>query len=289
MSKVFRLLGIAAITASSLTLLPGAVIAAPMDEVFPLLEDGGGARSGKDSQQGYYITALGFASGSSEAKAYEEARLQALRNLNEMVNGVVMSGHSSSSINYATESKNGVTSESSRQTFEEVVNLEFKGQLSAAKQIKKGRYDDQYFVAIAISQQDVANIASLRAPAANRPTNVPVSAGSKSIAQFSNSTKSVESMGLSSMKTGEQKAREQALLDAMRNAVQQVQGVMLSGKSGMYNEALSYALSSKTEGYVSNYEILDEDIARGNYQVRIQAQVNGGKLLKDVNFYLDVF
>ena len=117
----------------------------------------------------------------------------------------------------------------------------------------------------------------------------------KVVDEFFNGEKSKQiidglaSKGLAWMKTGEQKAREQALLDAMRNAVQQVQGVMLSGMSGMFNEALSFALSSKTEGYVSHYEILEEDIARGNYQVLILAQVNGGKLLKDVNFYLDIF
>jgi len=62
----------------------------------------------------------------------------------------------------------------------------------------------------------------------------------------------------------------------------------LQGKSGSFNDALTMALSTKTEGYVNEYEILDEDIERGNYYVIMLAEVNSGKLLNDVNFYLNV-
>ncbi len=78
------------------------------------------------------------------------------------------------------------------------------------------------------------------------------------------------------MKHGEAEARKLALIDAMQNAAQQTQGVMLQGKSGKFNEAIALAISTKTEGYVSAYEMLDEDIARGQYYVIIEAMLNSG-------------
>ncbi|WP_461536944.1 hypothetical protein [Spongorhabdus nitratireducens] len=265
--------------------------AAPMDDVFTLLDSGGGVRSGHDTSQGYYITALGFSNRSNEAKGFEEARMEALRHLNEMVNGVTMSGSTYSASQYVSETVDEVTSEYSSETFREVAEVAFKGHLSAVKVLKKGRYDDRYFVAVAISEQDLAHISGLRtipSGAGSASATVIISTDSnRSIAQFGDQAKTVEAKGLASMKYGEQKARELALQDAMRNAVQQVQGVMLQGKSGAFNEALSFALETRTEGYVGGYDIVDEDIARGSYYIIIMARVNAGQLLSDVSFYLD--
>ena len=268
------------------------VNAAPMDDVFTLLENGGGVKSDKNSEVGYYVTALGFSDRSSEAKAYEEARIEALRYLNEMINGVSISGSTYSSTSYITESDGNSSSEYSQDEFQDVARVTFKGQLAATKTLKKGKYDGQYFVAISISQNDIQQIRSLKSDnLQSGATTMVIMQGSgngNSVANFDRQEKSVESKGLSSMKNGEQRARELALQDAMRNAVQQVQGVMLQGKSGAFNETLSFALSTKTEGYVGGYEIIDEDISRGSYYVIIMAKVNAGKLLSDVNFYLDV-
>lgn len=257
--------------------------AAPMDDVFDLLDAGGGVRSGNDSDEGYYLTALGMASGSSETLAKEEARMEALRYLNEMVNGINVSGSSYASIEYISSS-NDPGNDYFREAFRDVVETSFKGHLSAAKTIKQGKYGDQFFVAIAISENDVRKTGSLRSTGHSTGSQ-PLDA---TIAGPGNTSESIETKGLAPMKHGEQRAREMALQDAMRNAVQQVQGVMVQGKSGAFNEALSFAISTKTEGYVGSYEILDEDIARGNYYVIIMAEVNSGKLLNDVNFYLDI-
>lgn len=267
----------------------------PMDDVFSLLDSGGGTRSGKNRIDGYYVVAMGTSSRSSESKGFEEARIDALRQLTEMINGVTMSGSTSASMEYITVSDGDKPKEFSRESFVDVVNTRFKGQLSAAKMLKKGNYDGEYFVAIAISESDLSNIGSLRSSTNNGSNGgggntiiIATDASNQSIAQFDKGPTSVESKGLASMKAGEQKAREQALQDAIRNAVQQAQGVMLQGKSGTFNDALSMALSTKTEGYVSSYEILDEDIERGNYYIIMVAEVDAGKLLNDVNFYLNV-
>ena len=259
----------------------------PMDEVFSLLDTGGGTRTGVNQLDGYYVVALGFSDRSSENKAYEEARIEALRQLTEMVNGVTMSGSTRSSMKYVTVSEGSNSNEFSESTFIDVVKLDFKGKLSAAKLLKKGQYDGEYFVAISISQTDVKNINSLKSHSGSN--DIPSSnAKNEGIASYHNRSSSVEAKGLASMKNGEQQAREKALQDAIRNAVQQAQGVMLQGKSGMFNDALTMALSTKTEGYVSGYEILDEDIERGNYYIIMLAEVDSSKLLSDVNFYLNI-
>ena len=270
-----------------------AIASDPMDDVFSLLSANGGTRSGENKIDGYYVVAMGTSSRTSEAKGYEEARLSALRQLTEMINGITMSGSTSSSMKYITMSDGDKKSEFSKESFLDVVNTSFKGQLSATKMLKKGVYDGDYFVAISITQTDIHEIHSLKSNANSTNNNTTIiiatDIGNKSISSFNKKAKSVEAKGLASMKLGESLARDQALRDAMRNAVQQAQGVMLQGKSGQFNDALAMALSTKTEGYVSSYEILDEDIERGNYNIIIQAEVDATKLLNDVNFYMDVF
>ena len=48
-----------------------AVAGDPMDDVFSLLDSGGGTRSGINNLDGYYVVAMGTSSRSSEAKGYE--------------------------------------------------------------------------------------------------------------------------------------------------------------------------------------------------------------------------
>ncbi len=272
--------------------------AAPMDDAFTLLDNGGAIHSGRSSTDGYYIVAMGLSDRSSDNKASEEARLEAIKHLSTMINGVTTSGHSSAHFAHSSMTSNGESTSFSEEAFVDVINTSFKGHLGAAKTIKQGRYGNDYFVAIAITESDVGQIGSLRtlqSTSDNRSNsssynNATIIIGdSSSVASFNNDTRQVEAKGLGTMKSGEARARELALMDAMRNAVQQVQGVMIQGKSGSFGEALSFALSSKTEGYVSSYEIIDEDIARGSYQVTLVAQVNSGQLLGDINFYLDLF
>ncbi|WP_372882260.1 hypothetical protein [Psychromonas sp.] len=296
MQKILRNISLSLLVVTSMLLSTAPAIASdPMDDVFSLLDSGGGTRSGKNKVDGYYVVAMGTSNRSSESKAYEEARLNALRQLTEMINGVTMSGSTTASMKSVTVSEGSNSSEFSSESFVDVVKTSFKGQLSAAKMIKKGNYDGEYFVAISIAESDVKSVGSLRSSGNQRNNGgsntiiIATDAANQRISQFNNEAKSVESKGLASMKLGEAKSREQALQDAIRNAVQQAQGVMLQGKSGTFNDALAMALSTKTEGYVSSYEILDEDIERGNYYVIMMAEVDSAKLLNDVNFYLNVF
>lgn len=267
----------------------GLVAADPMDDVFSMLGQGG-TRSGVNAIDGYYVVAMGMSSYSSENKGKEQARLDALRQLNEMINGVETSGSTEVSMEYVTVSNGTNNQEFSKERFVDVVSHSFKGNLSAVKMLKSGQYDDDYFVALVVTERDVAKVASLRSQLVNSGSNgVSAQVSMVTVAEFSDSSASVEAKGLASMKKGESMARELAVQDAIKNAVQQAQGVMISGKSGQFNEAVAMAISTKTQGYVSSYEILDEDIERGQYYVIVVADVNQGQLLNDANFYLDIF
>jgi hypothetical protein len=264
--------------------------AEPMDDVFTLFDMGGGTVSGNTSAEGYYVVAMGFSGKSNEAKAIEEARIEALRKLNEMINGVTTSGSTTASMSYITVSDTDGEKEFSKESFVDVVSTRFKGTLSAVKELKSGFYDGDYFVAMVITETDVNRVSRLQSSstAAGGSTVMILTREEQSIAQRELTNQFVESKGLADMKHGEAEARKLALINAMQNAVQQTQGVMLQGKSGKFNDAIALAISTKTEGYVSGYEMLDEDISRGQYYVVIEAEVNSGKLLDDVSFYTNV-
>lgn len=266
--------------------------AEPMDDVFTLFDMGGGTISGNSAVDGYYVVAMGVSNQSNESKALEDARMDALRKLNEMIHGVTASGRSGASLEHITISDSSGEREFSNELFVEVVNTKFSGSLSAVKELKSGRYDGDYFVALMIAENDIQKVSRLRSN--NQPgstsNTVIIASGDVAASVVETELKSqfVESKGLADMKNGEAEARKLALVNAMHNAVQQVQGVLLQGKAGKYNGAVSLAISTKSEGYVSGYELLDEDIARGQYYVVIEAEVNSSKLLNDISFYTKV-
>lgn len=266
--------------------------AEPMDDVFTLFDMGGGTISGNSATDGYYVVAMGLSSKSNESKGLEDARLDALRKLTEMIHGVTASGGSTLSMEHVTVSDSGGDREFSNQSFFEVVNTQFTGSLSAVKELKSGNYDGDYFVALMIAENDIKKLGRLRSNSQSGHTSNMVIIASRdmaaSVAETELKSQFVESKGLADIKHGEAEARKLALVNAMYNAVQQVQGVMLQGKAGKYNGAVSLAISAKSEGYVSSYELLDEYVARGQYYVVIEAEVNSAKLLDDVSFYTQV-
>ncbi|MCJ8273873.1 MAG: flagellar assembly protein T N-terminal domain-containing protein, partial [Psychrosphaera sp.] len=256
----------------SMSSLASAVVT-PMEQVIKLLDNQGGSRTGRTDKEGYYIVVVAFASHGDEYQAYELARLDALKQLNDYVNGTVISGYAQSSLSYDSESE-GV-----KQSFSEVVVNQFKGAVSGARVLKKGQYDGEHFVAMVLAQNDVKQTVALKSP-----EDSSVFAG-----RATATVKSVTAKGLASMKNGSAQARKQAIENAIRNAVQQAKGVMVSGRAGMFNGMLSTALSTKTQGYVQSYDIIDESKRRGDYAVIIKALVDTGQLLRDVDFYLAAF
>jgi Flagellar assembly protein T, N-terminal domain len=78
-------------------------------------------------------------------------------------------------------------------------------------------------------------------------------------------------------------ARDQAIQDALRKAVEQAVGTMVSSETMVQNfQTLSDKIYTQTQGYIQNYRVLSETPGPNVHQVTIQATVAMGDLEKDL-------
>lgn len=258
---------------------PVAKAVAPMDSVIELLDTDGGLRSGKDKQQGYFVVSLAFGSEPSKARSKESARLDALRQLTEFIHGASVSGSAIASQSY----QKVAGEEFSESYFSELIQTRFKGQLNAIKVIKQGSYKGQYFVAMSISEQDTKVGQMLGSNMSQSGAHRDAETSVPSV------IRTVEASGYASLRLGTSQARDQAILDALKNAVQQIKGVMLKGSSGRFGDSVSLAINSKTQGYVREYELILEDKVRGDFKIDLVAEIDSSSLERDLGLYLDMF
>jgi hypothetical protein len=74
-------------------------------------------------------------------------------------------------------------------------------------------------------------------------------------------------------------ARDKAIDNALRNVVEKVVGVMVTGSTEVENFQLKMdRILSESKGFVENYRILSEKREGDNYEVNIEAEVGAGKL-----------
>ena len=79
-------------------------------------------------------------------------------------------------------------------------------------------------------------------------------------------------------------ARDRALDDAKRKAVEQVAGAQVSAESISENfELVQDRIYSRASGFVKNYQIVSELEAEGVYRVKIKAQVDQGAIAQDLS------
>lgn len=78
-------------------------------------------------------------------------------------------------------------------------------------------------------------------------------------------------------------ARDNAINDALRKAVEQAVGTMVSSETLVQNfQTLNDRIYTQTQGYVQNYKILSEKPGPDLHQVTVQAAVAMGNLQKDL-------
>jgi hypothetical protein len=76
--------------------------------------------------------------------------------------------------------------------------------------------------------------------------------------------------------------REDALQDALRNAVSQAVGVVIRSETKVENfEVLQDAIATKSEGYISSYKVLKEGPVSGRYEINVKAIVSLSPLRAD--------
>lgn len=94
----------------------------------------------------------------------------------------------------------------------------------------------------------------------------------------------VEAEGIATILQGNTDiARDKAILDAQRKAVEQVVGVLMSSESLVENyDLVSDRILTQSAGYIQQYEVLDEGQSASEYRVRIQAVIGVGNLESDL-------
>ena len=84
-------------------------------------------------------------------------------------------------------------------------------------------------------------------------------------------------------------ARDKAIDDALRKAVEQSVGTMISSETVTQNfQLLSDKVFSRAKGYVRNYKITSEKEEQGVYNVNVDAEVSSGSLKSDVDGIMTV-
>ena len=93
----------------------------------------------------------------------------------------------------------------------------------------------------------------------------------------------VDATGMAAISVSRAQAREEALHDAQRNAVEQVLGTMLSSETLVENYVLvKDKILTRVRGYVKNYSILSEKYTDGECTIAIRAEVEEMDLADDV-------
>lgn len=78
-------------------------------------------------------------------------------------------------------------------------------------------------------------------------------------------------------------ARDQAIQDALRKAVEQAVGTLVSAETMVQNfQTLSDKIYTQSQGYIQNYQVVSETPGPNVHQVTIQANVAMGNLEKDL-------
>lgn len=104
-------------------------------------------------------------------------------------------------------------------------------------------------------------------------------------AQGQQATVTVEASGRGSWRDDDPaRSREEALEAALRNAVEEVSGVLISSESRMRNfDLVKDEVLSRTEGYVKDYEVLQEGRDGPFYAVSLRAEISRRSFIDDVD------
>lgn len=104
--------------------------------------------------------------------------------------------------------------------------------------------------------------------------------GLAGVAQAETNAQTVITTGESSMELGQMRAREAAINQANRQAIEQALGVYVISETLVENMAVvSDTILTKASGYVSSYKVLSESSKDGIYQVKVESIVSLEPLL----------
>jgi hypothetical protein len=102
---------------------------------------------------------------------------------------------------------------------------------------------------------------------------------------WSQETRTVTSEGVAAIQGGAQDmARDAALEDAQKRAVEQAIGILIDSQTQVENyQLISDKILSQTKGYIKRYNIAGETVEGNLLRVRINAEVSLGRLTDDLS------
>ena len=103
--------------------------------------------------------------------------------------------------------------------------------------------------------------------------------------QASPETRVVETIGMAAVgEAGEASARDLAIADALRKAVEQAVGTFVSSDTMVENyQVLSDTVYTQAQGFVTGYTITNESQTAGSYLVQVRAEVSTGALSHELD------
>ena len=96
-------------------------------------------------------------------------------------------------------------------------------------------------------------------------------------------SQTVTSEGVATIGSDRAAARDKAIEDALRRAVEQAVGTMVESETSVEDyKLLSDRIYSRSSGYVQRYDVISENAEGNLLRVRIEAEVNSGNLNSDL-------
>jgi len=194
---------------------------------------------------GKTIITIGKSDNAKENIAYDIAKQEALKNLASFLYGETINSNES----FVTLEQNGTIDEK----YFSSITSNIDASLKSSFLYKSGRYNEEYYTVVLLAEKNTASKDTFK-----KITNSNV----------------IESRGYSSLSEGISKARQNALNEALRSAVEQYSGVQMASKTSIENaEKYRGKLSSVSKGYIKKYDVIKEFKDGNNFVVVIVAEV----------------
>jgi len=202
----------------------------------------------KDKDVGRSVISIGFGRNDNNNIAIDMAKHEALKHLTAFLKGEKISATESTEQKYIGDLI--------EESYYQQIKSSIEASVKSAYFYKSGKYKGDIYAVVIISER---------------------STFATDLFNSKQDTNTVVAKGFASIDNDKTKARNNALNQALRNAVEQFNGVQMASKTSIENSDLYKAkLASVSKGYVKRYEIKNEYQDGENYLVEILAEISEG-------------
>ena len=222
------------------------IVSANVDEhIRRMLQDGQQLSLYRDKELGNAVISIGYGMHRKKNVAIDMAKQDAMKYMTGFLKGENISA------NEVVEQK--YIGDQAEESYYQSMKSNINGTLQSAYLYKSGDHDGMKYSVVIISERsrDIAGIFADR-----KSSNI------------------ITAKGFASLSDGISKARQLALEQALRSAVEQYSGVQMASKTSVENaEIYRGKLSSVSKGVVKQYKIVAENQQGNNYVIEIAAEI----------------